>query len=113
MATVFVSLIGPTNIPPLEAMLLGSPLIVSNIYAMPEQVGDAALLVDPRNPDDIAAAMARAWTDEPTRRMLIDRGRERSARWTGAHFGARLREIVGDLVAAPGQGASRGAAAGA
>ena len=89
-------------------MLLGCPLIVSNIYAMPEQVGDAALFVKPAmNPVEIATAMARAWTDEPTRRMLIDRGRERSARWTGVHFGARLREAIVEGMSSPPPAAGR------
>ena len=67
MATVFVSLIGPTNIPPLEAMAVGSPLIVSNIYAMPEQVGDAALLVDPNSAEDIADKIELLWVDAALR----------------------------------------------
>lgn len=54
LATVFVSLIGPTNIPPMEALTLGSPLICSNAYGMPEQVGDAALLINPKDPLNIA-----------------------------------------------------------
>ena len=41
IAMVFPSLIGPTNIPPMESLLLGCPLIVSNAYAMPEQVVQA------------------------------------------------------------------------
>jgi glycosyltransferase involved in cell wall biosynthesis len=98
VATVFVSLIGPTSIPPLEAMFVGSPLVVSNVYAMPEQVGDAALLVDARSPEDIAAKVERVWSDEALRRTLADRGRAQSALWTTAHFGERLRAIVSELV---------------
>jgi glycosyltransferase involved in cell wall biosynthesis len=94
VATVFVSLIGPTNIPPLEAMAMGSPLVVSNIYAMPEQVGDAALLVDPRNADDIADKIERIWTDAALRALLAKRGLARTAAWTQEDFGLRLREIV-------------------
>jgi glycosyltransferase involved in cell wall biosynthesis len=97
-ATAFVSSIGPTNIPPLEAMRLGSPLVVSNAYAMPDQVGDAALLVDPRNPADIAEKLASVLTDAPLRRTLVERGLARSARWTQARFGERLRQIVVELV---------------
>jgi glycosyltransferase involved in cell wall biosynthesis len=99
VATVFVSLIGPTNIPPLEAMAVGSPLVVSDAYAMPEQVGDAALLVNARDSRDIAAKVERVWSGEATRRALAERGRARSARWTQADFGDRLRSIVSRLVA--------------
>ena len=100
LATVFVSLIGPTNIPPLEAMAVGSPLIVSNVYAMPEQVGDAALLVDPNNAEDIADKIERLWVDAALRRQLVEKGLARSATWTEEHFGARLREIVRSVAGA-------------
>ena len=96
--TVFVSLIGPTNIPPLEAMALGSPLVVSNAYAMPDQVGDAALLIDPKSVDDIAEKMALVWTDENLRRDLQRRGWARSATWTDSHFRERLLQIVYGLL---------------
>ncbi len=100
VATVFVSLIGPTNIPPLEAMTMGSPLVVSNIYAMPELVGDAALLVDPRNADDIADKIERIWTDADLRALLAEKGLARSAAWTQEDFGLRLREIIQTVVGA-------------
>jgi len=38
---------GPTNIPPLEAIAVGCPVAVSNIYGMPHQLGDAALYFNP------------------------------------------------------------------
>ena len=97
LATVFVTQIGPTSIPPLEAMAVGSPLIVSDIYAMPEQVGDAALLVDPNSVEDIADKIERVWVDAALRRQLVEKGLARAAMWTEEHFGARLREIVADV----------------
>jgi glycosyltransferase involved in cell wall biosynthesis len=100
VATVFVSLIGPTNIPPLEAMFVGSPLVISNAYAMPEQVGDAALLVDAKDPGDIAAKIQRVWEDETTRKQLVEKGLARSRLWTQEEFGARLRTIIVGLVTA-------------
>lgn len=93
-ATVFVSLLGPTNIPPLEAMWVGCPLIVSNVYAMPDQVGDAALLVDPRNPDDIAQKMKDVLTSEELRSTLIAKGKERSSRWTREEFSKKFKQII-------------------
>src|SRR5207248_2446916 len=45
-AIVMPTHFGPTNIPPLEAIALKCPVAVSNIYGMPEQLGDAALYFD-------------------------------------------------------------------
>ena len=58
-AMIMPTFFGPTNIPVLEAFAAGCPAAVSNIYGMPEQVGDAALLFDPKSVDDIADAMAK------------------------------------------------------
>ena len=42
VATVYPSLCGPTNIPPLESISLNTPLICSNAYSMKKQMGDSA-----------------------------------------------------------------------
>lgn len=94
LALVMPTFFGPTNIPPLEAMAVGCPMAVSNIYAMPEQVGDAALLFDPNSVDEIAEAIFRLATDEALRDRLAGAGRIQAARWGQAQFNARVNEIV-------------------
>jgi len=44
--------------------------VTSNVTAMPEVAGDAAVLVDPRDTDSIAAGLAAALLDEPLRERL-------------------------------------------
>lgn len=99
-ALVFPTFFGPTNIPPLEAFATGCPCAVSDVYAMPEQVGDAALLFDPNSVDAIAGALMRLWTDDALCAELARRGRARAEAWTQAHFSARLGEIVRDVLGA-------------
>jgi len=94
LATTFVSLIGPTNIPPLEAMVLGSPLICSNVYAMPEQVGDAALLVDPKNPIDIAKKMEMIIYDNELVKNLIQKGKEKMKKYGQKEFSTLLESHI-------------------
>jgi glycosyltransferase involved in cell wall biosynthesis len=94
MALTFVSMIGPTNIPPLEAMWVGCPVIVSNKYAMPEQVGDAGLVIDPLDPQDIAEKILMIRNDRALRTELIRKGHEQSARWGQEEFASRLEEIM-------------------
>jgi glycosyltransferase involved in cell wall biosynthesis len=76
-ALVFPSLLGPTNIPPLEGMVMSTPVLCSRLFGMPEQVGDAALLFDPFAPSDIAAAIQRVWTDDALCRAMAARGHAR------------------------------------
>jgi glycosyltransferase involved in cell wall biosynthesis len=76
---VFPSLFEGFGIPLVEAMALECPIAAANRTSIPEVVGDAALLFDPRNPDSIAEAMYRILSDEPLRQSLIARGRGRRA----------------------------------
>lgn len=94
LALVMPTFFGPTNIPPLEAMAVGCPMAVSSIYAMPEQVGDAALLFDPRSEEEIAQAILRLATDADIRRRLAEAGLTRAALWGQAQFNERLRDII-------------------
>lgn len=76
---VFPSLFEGFGIPLVEAMALGCPIAASNGASIPEVVGDAALLFDPRNPDSIAEAMFCVLSNENLRQTLIARGREQAA----------------------------------
>lgn len=97
---VMPTFFGPTNIPPLEAMMAGCPMAVSNVYAMPEQVGDAALLFDPHSVDDIAQAIVCLVTDEALRARLSEAGKKRAQAWGQRHFEARFHQIVQSVTGA-------------
>ena len=58
---VFPSLYEGFGFPVLEAMACGTPVICSNVSSLPEVAGSAALQVDPRDTDALAAAMDQCW----------------------------------------------------
>lgn len=58
-------------------MALGTSLMCSNLFSMPEQVGDAGLLFDPFNIEDMAEKIYRIWRDENLRQELIKKGYQR------------------------------------
>lgn len=58
-ALSYVSFFGPENLPPLEAMALRCPVVLSGIKGTQELFSDTVLYVDPRSPDSIAAAIER------------------------------------------------------
>lgn len=93
-ALVYPTLFGPTNIPPLEAFYLGCPVAASGIYAMPEQLGDAALYFDPRSVDEIADVIKQLWLDDELCRQLSQRGLEQAKKWGPVQFSERLEEII-------------------
>lgn len=97
-ALVMPTFFGPTNIPPLEACAAGCPAVVSGIYGMPEQLGDAALYFDPRSVCDIADKIARVWSDDALAQELARKGQERAARHGQLAFDARLAAILEQVV---------------
>ncbi|MCP4542499.1 MAG: glycosyltransferase family 4 protein [Chloroflexi bacterium] len=70
------------GLPALEAMACGTPVVVANRSSLPEVVGDAGLLVDPDDVDDIAQALARVLTDEPLQAQMRGLGLAQAARFT-------------------------------
>jgi glycosyltransferase involved in cell wall biosynthesis len=97
IAMIFVSLIGPTNIPPMEALVAGCPLVCSNSYAMPEQVGDAALFVDPKNSFDIAEKINLVWNNEDIRKKLIQLGFQQISKYNQVDFSRLLNEYLDEV----------------
>lgn len=88
---------GPTNIPQLEAFVIGCPVATSRIFGIPEQVGEAALLFDPADVDEIAECVKRLWQDDALCEELIRAGHERSAQWGERQFAERLYEYLEEL----------------
>ncbi|MCS6842157.1 MAG: glycosyltransferase family 4 protein [Roseiflexus sp.] len=67
------------GLPPLEAMACGVPVICSRAGSLPEVVGNAALLIDPDDPQAMAAAIDQAFADPALRAALRTAGLERAA----------------------------------
>ncbi|MCG9040728.1 glycosyltransferase family 4 protein [Laribacter hongkongensis] len=91
---VMPTFFGPTNIPPLEAMALGCPVLVSNAYAMPEQCGDAALYFNPNSVEEIRDQMIRLWNHDGLYEELSKQGLKRAQEWGQSQFQQCLDEIL-------------------
>jgi glycosyltransferase involved in cell wall biosynthesis len=100
LASVFVfpSLYEGFGLPPLEAMAAGTPVITSNVSSLPEVVGDAAILIDPYEPDEIAAAMRRVLTDPALCADLRARGLSRVKQFSWDRSIHRVREIYDEVL---------------
>jgi len=79
---VFPSLYEGFGLPPLEAMACGRPVIASNASSLPEVVGDAGLLVDPRDVEALAGAIAQVINDRELQQQLSLSGRTRATEFT-------------------------------
>lgn len=81
------------GLPPLEAMACGTPTIVSNVSSLPEVVGDAALLVNPANWEEIAIAMHRLLTDDGLHAELRLKGLQRARSFSWELAARRTLEV--------------------
>jgi glycosyltransferase involved in cell wall biosynthesis len=81
MALIFPSLYEGFGLPILEAMACGTPVVTSNITAMPEVAGDAALLINPTSVEQIHTAMQQILKDAALRRQLREKGLARATKF--------------------------------
>jgi glycosyltransferase involved in cell wall biosynthesis len=93
-ALVFPSLFEGFGLPLLEAMWCDCPIVCSNVTSLPEIAGDAALLADPRSPEELAHALNRVLTDEDLRRALIARGRHRVKDFSWTKFTIEVVSVL-------------------
>lgn len=81
-AFVYPSIYEGFGLPPLEAMACGAPVVTSRIPALEETTGGAAILVEPRNVQELAGAIARLLDSNDLRSTLFALGRSRAAEFT-------------------------------
>jgi len=97
VALVFPSFSEGFGMPIIEAMNLGTPVVTSNYSAMAEVGGDAALLVDPHDPADIAVAMEQLLVDDSVRTQCVERGLARAKLYSWDDSAAQYLETARQL----------------
>jgi glycosyltransferase involved in cell wall biosynthesis len=79
---IYPSLFEGFGLPVLEAMATGCPVITSNLSSLPEVAGEAALLIDPRNLDEMASAIEAICTDSTLASALQRNGKKRAGQFS-------------------------------
>src|SRR5260370_28179692 len=97
LALCYVSFFGPENLPPLEAFGLGCPVIAADVPGASEQLGDAAIRVNPSDDLAIAAALKLVFQGKSKREELIRHGKERARRFTGRDFAKGLFNLLDEF----------------
>ncbi len=98
IAFVFPSFYEGFGLPPLEAMACGTPVISSNAASMPEVVGDAGLLVNPKSEDELYDAMLALLQDKELAANLGKKGIQRAKKFTWENASQQLLEIIESMI---------------
>lgn len=98
-AFVYLSLYEGFGAPPLEAMACGTPVIASRSSSLPEVVGEAGILVDPLNLDEISSQLGRVLTDGALRAQLTNAGRRQAKLFRADDKAAEILQIFEALIA--------------
>jgi len=100
MAEIFLypSLRESFGIPLLEAMSCGTAVISSNVFAMPEVAEDAAYLIDPANPEDLAAAIQELIAHPEIRQAYIEKGLIQSRKFSWQKMAMEYIEVYESIV---------------
>jgi alpha-1,3-rhamnosyl/mannosyltransferase len=100
-ALVYPSLYEGFGLPPLEAMACGAPVIASNVSSLPEVVGEAGVLVNPHDAEELAHEMQRLLDSRAWHSELAARSLERAARFTWDRCVAETVQAYRDAWARP------------
>lgn len=85
------------GLPALEAMACGAPVVASNRAAIPEVVGDAAVLFDPENVSAIAEAMTMALSQQEVRERMRRQGLARAGAFTLERTAGRVVALLREV----------------
>jgi len=97
-ALLFPSIYEGFGLPVLEAMLLGTPVMTSNVSSLPEIAGEAALLVDPYDTDAMARAIRQLDADDDLCTALAAAGKVQAETFSPARYAERLSALYRTLV---------------
>ncbi len=86
------------GLPPLEAMMCGTPTIVSDVSSLPEVVGDAGWRVPPEDAEGWAAAMGQLLSDPDLRKELRQRGFKQARRFSIERMAQETLDVYREVV---------------
>lgn len=94
---IFASLMGPNNIPPIEAVYLECPLLITDIPGHKEQMGEAAMYFDGYKEESLAGQMEKLLSDPDAREKQIGKQASKRQELIDYSYGDRILEILDEF----------------
>ena len=91
---VMPSLFESVSIPIFEAFSIGTPVVCSNVVALPEQVGDSALVFNPIDILDISNKIIMLLENEKLKNDLVKKGFERIKNFNHENYKTKLIQLI-------------------
>jgi len=98
LALTYLSFFEGFGLPVLEALCTDTPVITANTSSLPEVAGEAALLVDPHNTGEIAAAMQRIWNEPELRADLVKKGQQQRLLFSWDEAAEKIYSLLESVV---------------
>lgn len=96
-ALIFPSLMEGFGLPGIEAMAIGTPVVCSDIPVFREIYGDAAVMFDPKNPDDVRQKIQLVLGSETLRKELVAKGKQQAAKYSWRRMAEETLDIYQSL----------------
>lgn len=91
---IFPSFYEGFGLPPLEAIACGTPAITSNISSLPEAVGEAGVLINPRKPEEITQTISELLTNASRYNTLVSHSNAQAAKFDWEHAAKETLEVL-------------------
>lgn len=96
-AMPYPSLFATDNLPPLEAFALGCPVLAGEVVGVSDQLGDAAMMVNPLDERSVAQAIKKLWDEPGLRQKLIEKGRVQGRSFTARDYVQSVYNLVDEF----------------
>jgi len=96
-AMVFASLLGPNNMPPIEATYLGCPVIITDLEGHREQLKDTALYFNGIDADDLALSMHKMLKNDRARKSLLQKQKKLAKSFAKINYFDVVQEIINEF----------------
>ena len=98
LAMIYPSVFEGFGLPVAEAQASGCPVITSNTSSLPEAGGDAALYIDPKQPEEIGKAIRQLLDDPDLRKSLIAKGKVNAQRFMPEKYARQLKQLYNTIL---------------